>query len=96
MYTFLFTVLLIQMMFLEMKEQNIPNLYNPELPLNVVSLVDTETVVSIRTDTTSIRFIVYQRVAFNTSSTPTDRTVDSVTVSFVQLLSLFVSCLSSQ
>ena len=60
------------MMFLKMKEQNIPNLYNTELPLNVVSLVDTESVVSIRTDTTSIRFIVYQRVALNTSSTLTD------------------------
>ena len=79
-----------------MEEQNnIPTILNSDLPLSAVSLVDTETVVSIRTDTTSIRFIVYQRVALNTSSTPTDWTVDSVTVSFVQLLSLFVSCLSS-
>ena len=58
------------MMFLKMKEQN-ETCYT-ELPLSVVSLVDTETVVSIRTDTTSIRFIVYQRVALNTISTPTD------------------------
>ena len=55
-----------------MEEQKIPTLYNTELPLSLVSLADTETVVSIRTDTTSIRFIVYQRVAHNTSSTPTD------------------------
>ena len=61
-----------QMMFLKMKEQKIPTLYNTELPLSVVPLIDTETVVSIRTDATSIRFIVYQRVALNTSSTPTD------------------------
>ena len=60
------------MIFLKTMKHNIPNLYNTELPLSVVSLVDTETVVSIRTDTTSIRFIVCQRVTLNTSSTTTD------------------------
>ena len=56
------------MIFLKTMKRNIPTLYNTELPLSVVSLVDTETVVSIRTDTTNIRFIVCQRVALNTSS----------------------------
>ena len=42
------------------------------------TITDTGTVVSIRTDTTSIRFIVFQRAALNTSSTPTEWTVDSV------------------
>ena len=52
-----------------MKEQNYTSVHT-ELPLSVV--VDTETVVSTRTDTTSIRFIVYQEVALNPSFTSTD------------------------
>ena len=41
-----------------MEEQNnIPTIFNSDLPLSAVSLVDTETVVSKRTDTTSIRYI---------------------------------------